>query len=469
MVRTSVLVCAMLLVGGVVSAWPQEPAANTITCSSGTACKKGHIPVFSSSGGAATEDDSIIRQSGSTISVTGNETATMNISAGGNVNGTVVNATTSFDIGGSPFAFGSATGYQNVFIGFAGNSTMSNASLNTAAGVGALQMNTTGSVNTAYGGSALGMNTSGNYNSADGWSALAANTSGSNNIAVGSAVLGRNTTGSQNTAIGYAALVANTTANLNTAAGYQALQANSTGYENTAMGSETMNSNTTGYYNTAVGRLALQTNTTGALNTAVGFLADVGSNALINATALGAEAVVSGSNTLVLGSSLSNNGMANTKVGIDLPNPTQIFQILQGAGAAYADGWGTYSSRRLKTNIRLLEGALAKVEQLRGVSYDLKSNGKHEIGVIAEEVGTVVPEVVSWDENGKDAMGVDYSRLTALLIEATKEQQSLIQQQQEQIAKLSSQVKAIRALLTTNGRTGSQIRSVKAQVSAMPR
>jgi hypothetical protein len=51
----------------------------------------------------------------------------------------------------------------------------------------------------------------------------------------------------------------------------------------------------------------------------------------------------------------------------------------------------------------------------------LKESGQHELGVIAEEVGAVVPEIVSWEENGKDALGVDYSRLTDLLIEATKE------------------------------------------------
>ena len=71
-----------------------------------------------------------------------------------------------------------------------------------------------------------------------------------------------------------------------------------------------------------------------------------------------------------------------------------------------------------------------KVERLRGVSYDLKSNGKHEIGVIAEEVGQVVPEIVEWDKNGKDANGVDYTRLTALLIEAVKQQQREITHKQ---------------------------------------
>jgi len=44
--------------------------------------------------------------------------------------------------------------------------------------------------------------------------------------------------------------------------------------------------------------------------------------------------------------------------------------------------------------------------------------------MIAEEVGKVVPEVVSYEANGKDARGIDYARLTALLVEAVKQQQA---------------------------------------------
>ena len=46
--------------------------------------------------------------------------------------------------------------------------------------------------------------------------------------------------------------------------------------------------------------------------------------------------------------------------------------------------------------------------------------------MIAEEVGAVVPEIVSWESNGTDAQGVDYTRLSALLIEAVKQQQQEI-------------------------------------------
>ena len=92
--------------------------------------------------------------------------------------------------------------------------------------------------------------------------------------------------------------------------------------------------------------------------------------------------------------------------------------------------------------------------------------------MIAEEVGAVVPEVVTWEKDGKNAQSVDYSRLTALLIEATKEQQALIREQkqqikaqQAQIVLLTRQVKTIQANLKVGGRSGSAIRTVKAETT----
>jgi hypothetical protein len=149
-----------------------------------------------------------------------------------------------------------------------------------------------------------------------------------------------------------------------------------------------------------------------------------------------------------LGSSAAFNGVANVSVGIDVTNPTNILTVLQGGGPAIADGW----------NIHPVENALSKVERLRGVSYDLKDSGKHEIGVIAEEVGQVVPEVVSYEQNGKDATGVDYSRLTALLIEAVK-------QQQREIRDLKSELREIRDLKSELRTTRQTLQKVQAQVA----
>ncbi len=84
------------------------------------------------------------------------------------------------------------------------------------------------------------------------------------------------------------------------------------------------------------------------------------------------------------------------------------------------------SSQRLKTNIQPIGSALSKVQRLRGVTFDWKEDGKGSIGLIAEEVGEVVPEVVTYEENGTDANGLDYARLVAVLIEAIKEQQQQV-------------------------------------------
>ena len=92
-----------------------------------------------------------------------------------------------------------------------------------------------------------------------------------------------------------------------------------------------------------------------------------------------------------------------------------------------------------------MQGALGKVERLRGVSYTYTANGKHDIGMIAEEVGKVVPEVVSYEDNAKDARGIDYARLTALLVEAVKQQQSEIQQEKSQIRRLEAKVRRLEA------------------------
>src|SRR5580704_9195121 len=366
-----------------------------------------------------------------------------------------VNAATSFNLGGTRFAYGSATS-GNAFLGFAGNSTMTGGS-NTASGLGALENNSTGSFNTAIGTGALANNSKGTGNTASGLEALYFNTTGNGNTANGITALEENSTGSNNTASGYEALQYNTTGSNNTASGYEVLAFNTTGGNNTATGFGALYYNATGSYNTALG---------------YGASPDNKSTNLTYATAIGAGAVVSQSNSLVLGGPLGSG--ANVKVGIGTATPTNVFTIAKTAGQAISDGWTTYSSRRWKTNIQPLHNALGMVDQLRGVSYDLKGSGKHEIGVIAEEVGAVLPEVVTWDENGKDARSVDYSRLTALLIEATKEQQALIQQQQEQmtsqqeqIAQLASQVKTIQASLKTSGRSGSEVRTVKADLRTL--
>lgn len=97
------------------------------------------------------------------------------------------------------------------------------------------------------------------------------------------------------------------------------------------------------------------------------------------------------------------------------------------------------SSRRLKTNIESIDRALEKVQRLRGVTFDWKNDRRHDIGLVAEEVGEVIPEIVTYEENGKDAQGLDYSRLVAVLIEAVKEQQGQIEELKAAVKSLTVQ------------------------------
>ena len=440
------------------------PALGTIT-GSGTL---HYVPVFT---GKATIGNSKIFQA-----TTGNVgIGTTSPQATLDVDGEV-NASTSFNLGGTAFAFGSLANV-NIFLGFAGNSTMSGKN-NMAIGPYAMSINTTGNGDTAIGPYALNANTTGYGDTAVGYGALQSNTTAYGDTALGYAALQSNTTGYDNTASGDGALEFNTTGNGNTAygnrslelnisggnnsaSGWQALFYNTTGDYNTAEGYDALNSNTTGNSNTGDGTYALFNNTTGSYNTALGYLAgpDSASTGLSYATAIGAGAVVSRSNALVLGGPLGSG--ANVNVGIGTATPSNVFTIAQTAGQAISDGWTTYSSRRWKTNIETLRGALAKVEQLRGVSYEQKDSGKHEVGLIAEEVGAVVPEVVSYEENGKDARGVDYSRLTALLIEATKEQQGEFRQQQAELAKALHQIKQQQSVLRAQA---ASMRSLEAEV-----
>ena len=124
-------------------------------------------------------------------------------------------------------------------------------------------------------------------------------------------------------------------------------------------------------------------------------------------------------------------------LGIGSFDATNIITVKQNSDTQpIADAWTTYSSARWKTNIQPLADALRKVGLLRAVSFNWKSNGKHDIGVVAEEVARVVPEAVQFEQSGTP-QSVDYGRLTALLIEAVKEQQAEIRKLKMEIEKSS--------------------------------
>jgi hypothetical protein len=82
------------------------------------------------------------------------------------------------------------------------------------------------------------------------------------------------------------------------------------------------------------------------------------------------------------------------------------------------------SDIKLKTNIKTLTNSLDKVLQMRGVEFDrIDIEGKHQIGFIAQELEEIYPDLVSENQGTKS---VAYGNITALLVEAIKEQQEQI-------------------------------------------
>lgn len=114
----------------------------------------------------------------------------------------------------------------------------------------------------------------------------------------------------------------------------------------------------------------------------------------------------------------------NGDVGIKQPSPSYALDVtgtIRATGDVIA-----YSDSRVKDNVESIENALEKVVALRGVSYTRKDTDdkSRKLGVIAQEVLPIIPEVVSKDQHGN--YSVSYGNMVGLLIEAIKEQQKQI-------------------------------------------
>jgi hypothetical protein len=148
---------------------------------------------------------------------------------------------------------------------------------------------------------------------------------------------------------------------------------------------------------------------------------------------------VSGSNSL--NPDINNIASANqvlyknsSNIATGSSNLTFNGTNLSCGGNITASGTVTANSDiKLKTNVKTIPNALDKVTRLRGVEYDRIDYDNHEIGVIAQEVEEVIPEVVT-DNSGTKA--VAYGNLVGLLIEAIKEQQNEINILKQEINEL---------------------------------
>ena len=202
---------------------------------------------------------------------------------------------------------------NNLRIGNDALKNITNGIGNIAIGDGTMYNTSTGTANVGMGYKSMYSNTTGEYNTAVGSYTLYANSTGYANSSFGNVALVSNTTGNSNSAFGEGALRHNTGGRNNNAFGVNALKANTTGINNIAIGNAALNGNTIGVSNVAIGNQSLQSNISGNYNTVLGFQANVGSDGLSNATAIGYGAVVNASNKIQLGNaSVTNVSTAGT-------------------------------------------------------------------------------------------------------------------------------------------------------------
>ena len=310
------------------------------------------------------------------------------------------------------------------------------------------QISTSGTNNSGIFSSAIGFQTSatGDYSTAIGYSSTA---SESYCTAIGYST---NASGSTSTAMGV-----NTTAsgdgsttmgNITTASGN-----NSTamGNDTTASGSAStaMGLATTASGNNSIAT-GLSTTASGSASTAMGFAAIASGN---RSTAMGIYTKASDYGSLVIGHyNLSGSSITNSATAFNVANTA--FVIGNGTSGNLSDAFKVLfngdttvsndltvsgdvvisSDARLKSNIVSLGSTLPKLLQIDGKSYEMK--GKQKIGVLAQEIQEVFPELVSEDDN--EMLAVNYQGLVPVLINALKEQDKIIKSQEERLTNIEN-------------------------------
>ena len=279
---------------------------------------------------------------------------------------------------GSLSLYSNTTGVNNS--AFGENSAVYNTSgsSNCALGAYSLSNNTTSSDNTAVGYQAAFSNLIGGI-TAIGYQSLYNNISGSYLVAGGFQALYNNKSGSSNTAVGFKALYANSNASYNTAVGSQALLSDTSGMHNTAFGFQALFSNLSGNYNTAFGSQALYSSL-GSSNAAFGYLALYNNVSGSSNTALGDQALlnnVSGNYNVAIGSRAGptiNNLSFTSAIGAGAI-PTASNEIVIGSPSVAliggVVGWSNLSDGRFKKNIREIIPGLEFINQLRPITYNV--------------------------------------------------------------------------------------------------
>lgn len=394
------------------------------------------------------------------------------------------------------------TGQSNVAVGSAALLNNTTGQYNIALGT-AMMMNTAGNYNVGIGQVALQQNTTGSSNIAIGWSALWGNTIGTHNVGIGNSAAQNISTGGSNTAVGASALTYISTGSNNIGLGYAGAYGVRTGQHNIGIGSNTLGQFPDGSNNIAIGQNALNggagphavTNSTE--NTAVGawglynssegsFNVALGTNAgaynksgsyntFIGYRSGAFGANMSGSRNVFIGAYAGNAsdntntaGVATANDKLYINNGTSNIPLIEGdfsstgrylqvnsklhvtGNLTYGGSFSSTSDERLKENIKPLKNSVANLSKIQGVSYQLKDRkdkDAKEVGVIAQNVQKVYPELVTkfTHTDGKEYKAVNYIGLIAPLIEAVKDLYHKLLGLDETYEKQDKQIKNLKA------------------------
>jgi trimeric autotransporter adhesin len=319
-----------------------------------------------------------------------------------------------------------------------------------------------GPENTFYGLDAGSAN-SGRWATFIGAEAGAGGNSGDSNTFVGQRCGWKNTSGASNTFVGRNAGAYTTGGNDNTFMGRAAGYGNITGERNSVIGSYAGFSIAAGIDNTFVGYSAGRVNISGYntfMGTEAGRDCQTGNKNVFIGCGAGSEAT--GSKNIFIGylAGMRESGSEKLYIHNSSTDAPLIYgdfadRTVRINGNFTAIAAGSPSDRRWKKNIEPLGFCLEKVSDLQGVSYEWDMEAHpgsgftpgRQIGLVAQDVEKVLPELVSEDKDGYKS--VSYAKLTAVLVEAVKELKAENQQQKELLEQQQSEIQELRLIIKT--------------------
>lgn len=314
-----------------------------------------------------------------------------------------------------------AHGSTNTFAGINSGNFTATQGHNTGFGHLALRSLSSGIGNTAIGSDAMIGTVTGNYSTSVGFGAGKALTSGGNNTAIGVNSLLLSTADIDNVAVGFDALQNCNGGNSNTGIGRRGGGSITTGDENTAVGMQSMygSAGVTGSQNSALGNGALAALTSGTFNTCLGYTAGGSQTTGSSSVYINSNGVAAESNTLRVGAGAGagslqlNRAFVHGIRGITTAAADAINVLISSTGQL-----GTVSSSiRYKENVVDMGDASSSLLSLRPVTFDFigKPSHKRQVGLIAEEVKEIMPDLVVHNMEG-EVESVKYHDLPALLL-----------------------------------------------------